>query len=63
MDDYNTQLFRGKTLFPNNNDRCYKFYVQNGNVCCEEVRDFYCSREEADTQMFFHLTNQCAGTK
>ena len=46
MENDNTQLFRGKTLFVNNNDLC-KFYVQNENVCCEKVQDLYCSHEEA----------------
>ena len=45
-----------KTLFANHNDLCYKFYVQNGKVCCEEVQALYCSHEEADNRMFFHLT-------
>ena len=48
MDDDNTQLFRGRTLFANNNDLCNKFYVQNGNVCCVELQDLYCSHEEAE---------------
>ena len=32
MDDDNTQLFRGKSFFSNNNDLCNKFYVQNAEM-------------------------------
>ena len=55
-DDYLT-LFQDKTLFANYNDTCFKYFVVDGHVNRFEAGHLYSTREEADSRMFFHLTD------
>ena len=53
--DEHARLFNSKTLYVNCNDICYKFYTCSDSVICDEVPELYCTHEEADSRMFFHL--------
>ena len=57
QDDCHASTLRGKLLFANSKNTCFKFFVVDGKMCCEEVLKLYSTHKEADNRMFFHLAN------
>ena len=55
LDDCHTSTLRDKILLANNKNSCFKFFVGDGKMCCEEVTELHSNHEEADNRMFFHL--------
>eukprot|EP00794_Sanderia_malayensis_P015514 gene15514-17096_t len=53
----NASLFKGKILFANNEDKCFKFSAVFDNVIRCEAEDLFCTHEEADSRIFFHLNS------
>ena len=52
-----TEIFQGKCLHVNNDDICYCFREENGQVTRTLIPELTSSHEEADSKMIFHLTN------
>ena len=42
-------------MYANFDNTCYRYRVSDNSVIREEVVDMYCSHEEADSRMFFHV--------
>ena len=36
-------------------DTCFKYTAVDGQVMCEEAKDYKCNHEEADTRIIYHL--------
>ena len=56
-DDYFAEILKDKVLYANFNDVCYRYKVEGGKMVREEAEEFYSTHEEADTRIFFHLSN------
>ena len=56
-DDLLAEMLQQKVLYANSGNICYKFEVIGGKMVKSEVNYLYSTHEEADSRMFFHLTN------
>ena len=45
-----------KVVFANQSDRCFKFFGDYSGMFREDAPELFCSHEEADTRMFYHLS-------
>ena len=54
-DDSLATFFNGKVLYTNSKDTRYKFEPQDDKIFCTE-QVIYCNHEEAESQMFYHLS-------
>lgn len=56
-DDSFAEILGEKHLLFNNENVCKRYISDEGCVVTEEVQQLYCSHEEADTRIFYHLSS------
>ena len=54
-DDKLTSLLQEKILYANSGDTCYSYKVDDGKMVRREEYHLYCTHEEADSRMIYHL--------
>jgi len=48
-------VLTGHTVYLALDEVCYRFMVEDGVVTCEDIQDYHCQHEEADTRIIYHL--------
>ena len=54
-DDSLASVLQGKVLFSNCGDICFSYRVRDGKLIRREELELYCTHEEADSRMIYHL--------
>lgn len=54
-DDLFSSILDTKKLFVNCGDMCYSFIAEEGKMVRKIEQDYFCTHEEADSRMIFHL--------
>jgi len=55
-EDSFAEILGNKVLYVNSENNCTTYRALNGVMYTEEAYHLYCSHEEADTRMFFHVS-------